>query len=453
MSLVTPLIVLWFGALVLLPMDGRRTVVCWMAAAALLAATATASLLAAQIVASGPIELVTGGWDATLGIALGADLLSMAFLVSALLLLTVVSVHVAGSEIRRRKLPAGLLFTGVGLTGLFLTRDLFNFYVFFEVTMAASFFLVSQGEKDRQHRSALLFTLANVIGSSFYLGGTAAAYHVTGSLQMEVVAQWARTGSPDVQLMTATLFFAAFGLKLGTFPFHFWTPVVYGDSPHEISAVFAGPLAGVGSYGLIRFGSDIFVDQVTMAHDVLLGLGLASILFGALVAARGRTLCEILAYSSISQTGYILVAVAIDTRLGTAAAVLLALANMTQKTGLFLATAARGAFALAAFAVGSASLAGIPLTAGFLAKVFLVYAAAAADLPAVVVMLVGASGIAIVYAFRAYHRFEAGERSAREASVSMSFLLAGLVVAAAAWPQPLLQGVKMVAEELREGPK
>ncbi|MDQ3587560.1 MAG: oxidoreductase, partial [Actinomycetota bacterium] len=140
-------------------------------------------------------------------------------------------------------------------------------------------------------------------------------------------------------------------MKLGLFPFHFWLPTVYTSASPGVAAMLSGAVANVGSYGLLRFGAAILPSELRFGAVVLLVLGTASILYGALQALSRRTASEVLAYSAIGQAGYVLVAIAIGGPVGLAAAVVYSVANALNKTLLFLSTALRGRLVGAAFAV------------------------------------------------------------------------------------------------------
>jgi multicomponent Na+:H+ antiporter subunit D len=224
--LVIPLGIAWFTALTLSLLDGRRRWVGWLAVAGLAASFAATLRLAVAVLGHGPLELVTGGWPAGVGIRLRADALGAGFAVLASGVLLVSLIYEALSGITHAILPALILFMNAGLTGLFLTSDAFNFYVFFEVSMTAGFVLASYGRDPRQARDALIFTVVNLLGSAMFLIGVVALYRLTGTLEMRQIAERIVAVDPSSVILIAALIFVAFSVKLGLFPFHFWLPAV-----------------------------------------------------------------------------------------------------------------------------------------------------------------------------------------------------------------------------------
>ena len=271
-----------------------------------------------------------GGWQGGLGIVIRADALGVVFaVVSTGVLLFCLTYEVLGGT-AGRALPGVVLFLATGLSGVFFTGDVFNFYVFFEMSMVSAFVLSAYGLGRRELRAALVFTVVNLLGSVLFLSGLAALYHVTGTLDMRQIGARFLAVEPNSSILIATLIFVAFGLKLGLFPFHFWVPPVYRDSRPAVAAMLSGAVANIGSYGLLRFGTDILPVELKFGSAVLIALGSASIIYGATLAVSGDHPADVLAYSSIGQAGYILVALAVGGPIGYATAVLYAVLNAAQ---------------------------------------------------------------------------------------------------------------------------
>ncbi|HSL82811.1 MAG TPA: proton-conducting transporter membrane subunit, partial [Thermoanaerobaculia bacterium] len=368
MTAAVPLLAGWASALLLAALDGRDRRVGWLAVLLGAGLLASLGLLAGAAARGADPSTVTGGWPAEAGIRLAADPLGLLFaLVSVGLLVAVLAFEVAHGP-RTRSFPALVLFLATGLTGLFLTGDLFNFYVFFELVMVSSFALAGYGGGGPESRAAAIFTVINLVGSVVFLGAVATVYRLTGTLELAAVARAAREAPDGAVLLVAALLLVAFGLKLGLFPFHAWLPAVYRETRPAVAAAFAGAVANVGSYGLIRFGGDLFPQAVSAGRPALLLLGGASILYGGLQAVHRRALPDVLAYSSIGQVGYTVVALAVGGPAGLTAAILYSLVNSLHKTGLFLGAGSAGAGVAGAFLVGGLSLAGLPPFAGFAGK-------------------------------------------------------------------------------------
>ncbi len=457
--LVLPLAIVWLAAVPLALLDGRRRWVGWLAVAALGAGFLAMLRLAVAVFARGPVELVAGGWPAEVGITLRADALGVTFAVLSIGVLLAALAYETLGGVHERALPALVLFLATGLTGLFLTGDAFNFYVFFEIAMTSSFVLAGYGRRTRELRAALIFTVVNLLGSTLFLSGIAALYHVTGTLDMRGIATWAGVADQNSVLLIATIIFVAFGIKVGLFPFHFWLPPVYRDTWPAVAAILSGALANIGSYGLIRFGADLLPRELRFAAPALLILGAASVLYGALQAVAVRTAGEALAYSAISNAGYILIALGIGGPVGYAAAILFAVVNSLNKTVLFLAAGLRGWLVGAAFAIGAFSVAGVPPSAGFFGKAALFRGGIAPDDPALSVALVAllfvGGALAFVYMFQIYQRdFWEREGAGQASGIGSRILvlgLAGLVVAFGVWPEPLLAVSQQAAGVLNGG--
>jgi multicomponent Na+:H+ antiporter subunit D len=251
----------------------------------------------------------------------------------------------------------------------------------------------------------------------------------------------------------------AFCVKLGLFPFHFWLPIVYAGARPAVAAILGGALANIGSYGILRFGAGLLPRELEFGAIALLVIGGASILYGSLQAVSRRTAPEVLAYSSIGQVGYILVALAVGGRVGFAAAVVFSLVNSLNKALLFLAAGLRGWLVGAAFAVGALSVTGIPPSAGFFGKAALFRAGVDAGDVAVVVLLFLGGALSFVYMFQIYqhdHWRPAPTSSTQAPSVwplrAITVGLAVLVLAIGLWPEPLLAIGDDAADAILGGP-
>jgi multicomponent Na+:H+ antiporter subunit D len=462
--LVLPVLIPWTLAAVLALLDGRRARYGWLAVAGLGAAFVSVVLLTFRVLRGGPVEVVAGGWPEGVGITLRADALGVAFAALSLGVVLVSLLYEVLVGVRSRTFPALVLFMATGLSGLFLTGDMFNFYVFFEISMTSAYVLSSYREKDYQVRAAFIFAIINLLGSVVFLIAVAALYHVSGSLDMQVVAARMQNVAPNSVITISAAVFVAFCLKLGLFPFHFWLPAVYVGSHAPVAAILSGALANIGSYGLLRFGAGILPKELALGTTVVLVLGTASIVYGALQAISRRETVEVLAYSAIGQAGYILIALAIGGAVGLGAAVVYAIINSLNKTLLFLAAGARGPLVGVAFAVGAFSVVGVPPAAGFLGKLALFKASIAAEgvvLASMLVALVFLGGaLSFLYAFQVYQRVflapdgSGGEPEGKSSPVAARVLvlaLAALVVVVGIWPEPLLMLAEGAAAALTRG--
>lgn len=460
MLLSLSLLLPWVSGALIVALDGRRRPVAWLAVASLAATLALLGVLAAGVFTGGSRELVTGGWPDGVGIELRADALGVAFALLSTLVLLAAAAHEAIGGVRSRTLPGLVVLLAAGLTGLFVTADVFSFYVFFELAMTASYALAAYGGKRRQLRAAMVFTAVNLLGSFIFLLSVAGTYHVTGALAMDQVAERLPDVNPNAALLIATGFFIAFSVKLGLFPFHFWLPTVYAGARPAVAAILSGAVANIGAYGLLRFGAGLFPEQLRLAGVVLVVLGAASIIYGGVLAVGRGDTGEMLAYSSIGQVGYVLVALGVGGPVGLVAAVLYSVINSLNKTLLFLASGVRGALVATAFAVGALSVAGVPPAAGFVGKLELFRTGIVAGSATLVVLLVVGSALSLVYMFQVYQRRFWRPDPLAPVAVSalpqrlLTMAVALLVLVAGLWPEPLLAlGGQAVDALLAGGPR
>lgn len=442
--LIAPLALCWIAAVIWSPMNGRRSRVSWGAIGILAIAFGISGWLTWDVVQNGPRQMVAGDWPAGIGIVLRLDPLGALFTVLSLGVLLAALTYETLGGVRSSSFPALVLFLGAGLSGIFITADIFNFYVFFEIAMIAAYVLVSYGEERRQFRASAIFVLINLLGSVFFLIGVAAIYHITGRLDMDGVAAQLTTAEQAPVLLSATLLFVAFSIKLGLFPFHFWLASVYTGTRPAVAAVLSGALANIGSYGLIRFGGEVLPRELVRADTALIVLGSMSVIYGAVQAIARREIAEVLAYSSIGQVGYILIALALAPQIGYSAVILYATINALNKTVLFLGEQLRGPIAGAIFFIGACSVAGLPPVAGFFSKAGLIQAALDDDHPWLVALIVIGGAFSFIYMFQPFLRIfwaQSGGETEHVSPLDRRLFVGGLallVLAAGIWPQPLL---------------
>jgi multicomponent Na+:H+ antiporter subunit D len=436
-----PLAILWIGAVGFALVDGTRPRVAWASVGVLIAALVATIALGVDVYRDGTRGTTAGGWEPGLGITLRVDMLGVLFAVLSLVVLTMALTFEVMQGVRARVFPALVLFMATGLTGLFFTGDAFNFYVFFEISMISAYIMTGYGETPRQFRAAFTFTVVNLLGSVFFLIGIAALYHNTGWLDMEKIAEQMPLVAENPAILSATIIFVAFSIKLGLFPFHFWLPAVYTGTRGPVAAMLSGALANIGTYGILRFGGDIFSRELEQGARVLIILGSASIIYGGLQALSRHSANEVLAYSSIGQVGYILVAIAIGGEIGYSAAILYAVLNALNKTLLFLSAGQRGAIIGAGFAVGAFSVAGVPPVGGFVGKLGLFRVAADERSAWLFILFFVGSALSFIYMFQLYRRRQwivEGEDANPIGTFAVIGVVAILIVAIGIWPEPLI---------------
>lgn len=375
MTPLAPLILSWIGGVALLLADGRNRAVAMVAALGLaLIAALDLGLLIAQVLGdAAPLSVTTGGWPPGIGIRLHVDGLSLYFATLCAGVLAAVMLHETRGESESRHLPGLLYLMCAGLHGAFFTADLFNFYVFFELAVVTSFVLASYGYGRFESRGAFIYMTVNLLGSMIFLVGVTGVYHVAGTLDFGLAENTLHAQREPIPLLGAVLL-VALSLKLGLFPFHGWVPLLYSHARPAIAAALAGALVNIGAYGLLRIGTAVFPDTVQRSDLLLLTLGAAATVYGALLALSRRSPAELAAYLAITQAGYVMLGFGLGTEQGVVAVLLVVLTGSLDKTMMFLALDRRGWSRDAAAFVAAISTAGLPVTLGFLAKVQLFHA-------------------------------------------------------------------------------
>ena len=447
------LLIPWVAGVVLLVSDGRRPVVGWVSVGALVATLVALAAVMLSVLTAGPIVMTTGEWPLGVGITLRADALGVTFASLSVAMLTAAVAHEVLNGVRERELPALAVLLAAGLTGTFLTGDLFNFYVFFELALAASYVLAIYGRTPRVLGAGLVFTAVNVLGTFVFLISVASVYRVTGTLDMARIGERMTGADPNAAILIAVGFFVAFSVKLGLFPFHFWLPTVYTAARPAVAAILSGSVANIGAYGLLRFGAELLPRELALAAGALIAIGAASIIYGGLLAVSRTTSSEMLAYSAIGQVGYVLLVVGVGGPLAFGAAILYTIVNAANKTMLFLISERRGVVVSGVFALGALSIAGVPPAVGFIGK-FQVFRAIV-DQPVLVVVVLLGSLLSLLYAFQIYQfehwrpesRREAAPETWRQRIAPLS--LAALILILGVWPEPLLAVTDAAAAGLR----
>lgn len=360
--------------------------------------------LAWRVVAIGPAATQVGGWPVPYGITLVADGLSAVMVVVAALMgLAVVVYGLAEIGGERRQVAFFPLVHVVlaGVQGAFLTGDLFNLYVCFEVMLMASFVLLALGGERPQLEGALTYVTLNLLASALFLAGVGLVYGVAHTLNLaDLSLRLAVVGaeSPALVAAIAGLFLVAFGIKAGVFPLYAWLPASYHTPPVAVAALFAGLLTKVGVYALLRVVPLLF-GQVEGIYRLLLWTAVATMLAGVIGAVAQFHYRRVLGFHIVSQIGYMVLGLGLLAspapavrRLALTAVVFYIAHHIVVKTNLYLIGGvvrrlggseelkSLGGLARAApwlallFGIPAASLAGIPPLSGFWAKLALVRA-------------------------------------------------------------------------------
>lgn len=386
-------------------------------------------LLSATYFSSTPLSYALGGWAAPLGIEYRLDLLS-AFVAFTVCLLSWCVLLSAPKNLSREVSPAHLplfyaayLLCFTGLLGITVTGDAFNLFVFLEISSLSSYALISLGTQRRALWSSFRYLVLGTVGATFILIGVGLLYAQTGTLNMADLNARLPALSHLHSVHTAVAFILlGLGLKIGLFPLHAWLPGVYRDAPNVVSAFLASTATKVAMYALIRFCFTVFgsslVFERLQAQDILMLLALAAILFGSIAAIKQSELKSILAYSSLAQIGYTILGISLADRAGLAAAIVHLFNHALTKGALFLIAGAlvyqlgnaslsqlRGMgrsmpWTFAALVLAGISLIGLPATAGFISKWYLVSAALGQGLWWLALIVLACSLLAVWYVWR-----------------------------------------------------
>ena len=455
----------------------------WISLAGCVLLLAASAGLMAAVWRHGVIATQMGAWPAPFGITLVADLLSAVMVViTAITGLAVAAYALADIDARREALGYHALFQILlaGVCGAFLTGDIFNLYVWFEVMLIASFGLLVLGGDKAQLDGGIKYVTLNLISTALFLAGIGLLYGMTGTLNMAdlhlAVREVENTGLLTV---VAVLFIVAFGVKAAVFPLFFWLPASYHTPPVAVSAVFAGLLTKVGVYALIRTFTLIFTHDIGYTHGLLLAIAALTMVTGVLGAAAQNEFRKILSFHIVSQIGYMVLGLALYTPLALVGAVFYLVHHIIVKANLFLVSGVSrrltGSFELGSigglyksspllailFLVPAFSLAGFPPLSGFWAKFLLVKAsldieAYAIAATALVVGLLTVFSMTKIWAEAFWKPHPAGVTpvltavapAERAALLTPVVALAALTVVIGLYPEPFVGFAERSADQL-----
>ncbi|TWF79373.1 multisubunit sodium/proton antiporter MrpD subunit [Pseudonocardia hierapolitana] len=363
---------------------------------------AVAALAGALLVATdqqGPIVAELGGWPAPVGIALVADRLSaLLLLVSTLVTLAVlvyaIDQRIAdyGSATASTTFHPMYLMLCAGVSLAYLTGDLFTLFVAFELMLTASYVLITRRTGANRIRAGMTYVTVSLLSSLLFLTAVAMVYAATGTVNLADLAGRVGELPPGLQTVLAMMLLVVFGIKAAIVPLHFWLPDSYPNAPGPVAALFAGLLTKVSFYALLRTQTLIFPREEPWT--LMLVLAVATMLVGVLGALAQNDLNRLLSFLLVSHIGFLLYGLAVFDAAGVSGAALYAAHHITVLATLFLVsgliTRRTGTVALdrmggllrtspglaILFAIPALTLAGVPPTAGFVAKLALLQAGA-----------------------------------------------------------------------------
>ncbi|MDP0495115.1 MAG: proton-conducting transporter membrane subunit [Verrucomicrobiota bacterium JB024] len=350
--------------------------------------------LVAYVKTHGQVVLDIGDWTAPVGIRLQADMLSALMVAITGVIGFCGALHslpeTSESDMKRgyHVIYQFLLF---GVCGSFLTNDLFNLYVWFEVMLLSSFVLLAIGRGKAQLEGAVKYVVLNIVASMIFLIGAGLVYATLGTLNFSDIAHRIAEGQGSAAgiRVAAVFLLIAFSVKAGLFPLYAWLPSSYHTPSHTVSAVFAGLLTKVGVYALIRTFGAAFAAEDGFVLPVLWVVSLATMVVGVLGAASQFHVRKILSFHIISQIGYMTFGLALGTAGAIAAAIFYVIHHIIVKTNLFFAASVidrigggedlkktgglygKAPWLAVLFLIPALSLGGIPPFSGFWAKLAL----------------------------------------------------------------------------------
>ncbi|WP_411968724.1 complex I subunit 5 family protein [Haloferax sp. YSSS75] len=450
----------------------------------------------AAVSRQGRLTYVVGALPSEVGIGLAADAVTSVFLL--LVAGSAVAFFVAVRTEHTAYGDSLWLLLVAGLSGVTVTADVFNLYVFLEISGLAAYALVATGRGASAALAAFRYLLVGTVGATLYLLGVGYLYVATGTLSMAGLSTALPAIGYDSTLVVASfaLVTVGLGVKIALFPLHTWKPAAYATSPADVSALLATLVSTIAGYGLVRLAFEVytlgFLTEVPAARVALLVAGAVSVVAGGILTLRQTDVRRLLAYSSVLQFGLVVVAIGLATPAAVTGALVLLVSHAVSKGGLFAAfgllasdfdlkTVADYAgfvrdaplFTVAASVV-FASLVGLPPTAGFAGKWYVALGAVAAESWTIAALVVGSTLLSILYVGRVVEtmvfdssKTDASDRVGGESTVQShvradggrlhsgsltraSFVLAvaGVVVVAlglwssdlAAWFHPVVEG-------------
>lgn len=359
----------------------------------------------------GPLTLDVGGWAAPVGITLVADHLSAMMLIVSVFVTFCVLIYSYTNELAEsQRLPIAVfqptfLVLSAGVSNAFLTGDLFNLYVGFEILLVASFVLITLGGTRDRIRSGTVYVIVSVISSALFLIALAMIYGAVGTVNMAQAALRLAQIDPGTAQLIQVMLLVAFGVKAAVFPLSAWLPDSYPTAPAPVTAVFAGLLTKVGIYAIIRTQTTLFADSDL--NSALQVIGLATMVVGILGAVAQDDIKRLLSFTLVSHIGFMLWGVGTGTTEGLTAAMFYTAHHIIVQTALFLVSGLMervgGSTSLvrlgsllkvwpllgALFLIPALNLAGIPPMSGFLGKLGLIRASAAQGGPLDYVLIGG----------------------------------------------------------------
>lgn len=390
--LIMPMLLPFLCALILVFIKNKNQTSKILSITTMIVSTLISLALLIYVVNHKPITLDFGGWKAPFGIQFLGDSLSLLMVTVSSFVVTLIMAYGFGRGEKRVNLfhlPTFILLLTVGVIGSFLTSDLFNLYVMFEIMLLASFVLVTLGQSVEQLRAAIIYVVLNIIGSWLFLLGIGMLYKTVGTLNFSHIAsRLNHMESNQTITIISLVFLVAFSSKAALVIF-MWLPKAYAVLNTELAALFAALMTKVGAYALIRFFTLLFDHHPGITHPLLVFMSCITIIIGAFGVIAYKDIKKIAAYQVILSIGFIILGLGSHTHAGVNGAIFYLSNDIIVKTLLFFiigslvyisgfrnykylsGLAKREPFFGVAFIVMVFSIGGVPPFSGFPGKVLI----------------------------------------------------------------------------------
>jgi len=434
----------------------------WFTIAVVLAEFAVVASMLPAVWGGQVLVYQLGGWQPPWGVNLAIDGLNLlvALIVAGIgTLVMIYSFVYMERDTGLDQYYTLFLLIVAGMMGVALTGDIFNLYVFFEIMCISSYALVAFRRKWQSIEASIKYMIVSSLGTSFILLGIALLYGLAGSLNIADLAQKLGQVAPSAVIVPLALFVTGLGIKIAVVPLHMWMPDAYQAAPSAVAALFSGATAPVGIYAMVRVVYTLF--GAFAIGIMLAALGLVTMVIGALMALAQRDLKRLLAYSGISQVGYVLLGIGLGTVLGIQGGLFHLFNNAIYKTMLFMIAGAiiyrvgtsnmdqlgglwkNMPVTATLFAVGALAISGVPPFNGFASKWMIYVAGIEAGQPVFTIIALITSALTLAYFLKALNSIFLGQRpkhlsDVKETPLPMMFpimLLAVLCVVFGVLPQ------------------
>lgn len=426
---ILPVIIPLTGAMIALFLRRRHTIQSYFTFGTILTSLTSSILLLWRVwTTNQPIVFSFGGWQIPFGIIFVGDLLSALMVFMSQLVLAGGILYALGAKDKCVHYPTFyplFLTLGTGLTGAMLTGDLFNLFVFTELLVISGTILTAISDDKHGPEAAYKYFYISLLASAFLLLAIGSLYVSYGTLNMAYLANLiATTPAPALLPFAIGLLLATFMVKSAAFPFHFWQPDFHTAAPTPVHAVLSSVVVKLGVYGFFRMNTLLFPEQADIIGVILVTTGVIGVFYGGLGATGTYDAKRMLAYSTMGQIGFILVAIGWGTPLSYVAAIVFAFNHSLIKAAMLMlagSVASRAPIKSAAFEVvtgmgkylpvtgvlffvGSLALAGIPPTNGFVSKMLLFRSGLEFEGYFPLAFIGVGSVITLVYTMRAFNR-------------------------------------------------